>query len=450
MIVRGSGLVVLPVRTAGRNVSNTRITAWTAATAGRAAGQVRTMAGGLRPGRMELFVPTGALREGIARSFWQPNGLAGLRRFAAEAAAVEQEAGRPGRPAAAEAAAEAAAPAGAPAPVERRRRPQSLASAYLALAKPQLTALIVLTTMSSYALAPASDAAATGQLPSLLFLTAGTALTSAAANAINMGREPEFDAQMSRTRNRPIVRKTLSSAQAYAFAGVTGTVGAALLYWGVNPTTAGLAVANIALYSGLYTSLKRVSIVNTWVGAIVGAIPPLMGWAAADVAGNGWSVWTAPGAWCLAGLLYAWQFPHFNSLSYTIRNEYRAAGYQMTAWTNPALNARVSLRYSLLVVPLCLGLSYAGVTDWVFAADSTVVNAWLVAGAVAFWRKSDTATARKLFFASIIQLPVVLVLAMVHKKGLWDGVLEMAGLGPAAPAAEPAAPAAPVAQAATP
>lgn len=246
-----------------------------------------------------------------------------------------------------------------------------------------------------------------------------------------MAREPEFDGMMARTRTRPIVRGLVSTRQAVFFAAAAGTVGAVLLLYGVNEEVAALAVFNIGLYAGLYTSMKRTSILNTWVGAVVGAIPPLMGWSAA-----GGSL-DDPGAWCLAGLLYAWQFPHFNALSYNIRDEYRKAGYRMTAWVNPALNARVSLRYSVAMIPLCVGLWYYGVTDVGFVVDSTAVNAWLVVSAAQFWRdcrKVDaaglgksaaaSASARRLFWASIMQLPAVLVLAMVHKAGVWQGLYE--------------------------
>ncbi|KAK9365682.1 UbiA prenyltransferase family-domain-containing protein [Lipomyces kononenkoae] len=317
-------------------------------------------------------------------------------------------------------------------PASSQRNPPSPFRAYLQLGKPRLTALIVLSTMSAYALTPdqshAIGAAVTSlpvtSLSTLLFLTIGTTLTSASANAINMAREPLYDAMMSRTRSRPIVRGILSSRQAIRFAVLTGVVGSAALYFGVNDETAALALLNIVLYAGVYTSMKRTSILNTWVGAIVGAIPPLMGWSAA-----GGSL-LDPGAWCLAGLLYAWQFPHFNALSYPIREEYKMAGYIMTAWVNPQLNARVALRYSIAIIPLCVGLWYYGVTDKVFLADSTVLNSWLVVCAYKFWKecrgatvgKGAAASARRLFWASIWQLPIVLVLAMVHKSGLWDGL----------------------------
>ncbi|PWW78546.1 mitochondria protoheme IX farnesyltransferase [Tuber magnatum] len=304
---------------------------------------------------------------------------------------------------------------------------------YLALTKPRLTALIVLSAMAPYALFPVdpllSDIPTLSAL-TLTFLTVGTALSSSSANAFNMYLEPAYDRQMSRTRNRPLVRRLLTPRQALVFAATTGILGIGSLYAGVNPTVAALGGINIVLYAGVYTPLKRISVANTWVGAIVGGIPPLMGWAAA--AGNVQGVdstWVStlshPGGWLLAGLLFAWQFPHFNSLSWGNRDEYRQVGYQMMVWKYPALNARVALRYSLLLFPVCFGLCATGVTDVGFLVDSSVVNGWLVREAWRFYRKGgEGGNAKRLFWASVWHLPVVMGLAMVHKTGLWRGVWE--------------------------
>ena len=247
--------------------------------------------------------------------------------------------------------------------------------------------------------------------------------------------EPEHDAKMSRTRNRPIVRGLIGKRGALAFAAISGAVGLGALYYGVNPTVAFLSVLNIFLYAGVYTPMKRLSVVNTWVGALVGGIPPLMGWAAAagqSATGNGgWQELlfgdSSAGGWLLAGLLFVWQFPHFNALSWTIREEYKNAGYRMLAWTNPRMNGRVALRYSLLFVPVCVGLWWFGVTDRGFLVTSSVVNAWIVREAWRFWRREGhRGSARGLFWASVWHLPVVMVLAMVHKKGLWEGIWKSA------------------------
>lgn len=309
---------------------------------------------------------------------------------------------------------------------------KALVNPYIKLTKPNLTTLVTLSCICSYAISPYSVS-----IPELVFLTVGTTLCSGAANAINMGREPEFDRKMARTSTRPVVRGLVTPKQLFQFAAVTGAVGCTMLYLGVNPIVSALGFANIVLYAWIYTSLKRKSIINTWVGAIVGAIPPLMGWAAASPISH-------PGALCLAGLLFAWQFPHFNALSHNVAQQYKNAGYVMTAAENPRLNARVALRYSILMFPLCFGLSYYGVTDWVFQFDSAIANGWLTYLAYAFWRQQEknygggrkptpeglTAAgfhAKKLFWCSVWQLPAILVLAMLHKKGQWDRLFSYLG-----------------------
>ncbi|SCW03323.1 LAFE_0G07888g1_1 [Lachancea fermentati] len=310
---------------------------------------------------------------------------------------------------------------------------KNLIKPYIQLSKPRLTVLVMLSAICSYALSPYP-----ATVSELLSLTVGTALCSTSANAINMGREPDFDRRMVRTQARPVVRGLVTPKQAYKFATVAGTLGTFILYFGVNSTVAVLGATDIALYAWLYTSLKRKNIINTWVGAIVGAIPPLMGWAAA-------SPLTHPGGWCLAGFLYAWQFPHFNTLSHNIRNEYKNAGYVMTCWKNPKLNARVAFRYSLLMFLLCFGLSYFDVTDWYYQIDSAIVNGWMSFWAFKFWwqQRSNYSEkvlkdrvkfnkglalaniyARKTFWVSVLHLPAVLILAILHKKGRWDWLFD--------------------------
>lgn len=311
-----------------------------------------------------------------------------------------------------------------------------LFSTLLALSKPRLSMLIVLTTTSAYSLYPVPTllSPAITDTPSLsaltlLFLTVGTSLTCASANALNMLYEPKWDAMMSRTRNRPLVRGLISGRGAALFAIVAGGTGVIALYYGVNPTVAFLGGFNIFLYAGVYTPMKRISVVNTWVGAIVGGIPPLMGWAAAaGQTATGEGTWRDLllgeqnlGGWLLASLLFAWQFPHFMALSWGIREEYKNAGYRMLAWTNSKMNGRVALRYSLLFMPICFALCYTGVTEWSFAIASTPVNLWILREAWKFWRLDGyKGSARSLFWASVWHLPVVMVLAMVEKKGMWQ------------------------------
>ncbi|KAJ5622297.1 hypothetical protein N7528_005529 [Penicillium herquei] len=316
-------------------------------------------------------------------------------------------------------------------------------AAFLALTKPRLSFLIVLTTTSAYGMYPISslltlDPAMT-PLPTLststltfIYLTAGTFLSCCSANTLNMMFEPKYDALMARTRNRPLVRGLVSRRAALLFAIGTAVSGLGLLYIGTNPTTTALSAANLFLYAFVYTPLKRIHVINTWVGAIVGGIPPLMGWVAAagQTATTGHDTWrdmlfseNSIGGWLLGGILFAWQFPHFNALSHLIRDDYKGAGYRMLCWVNPKQNARVALRYSLLMFPISIGLWWVGVVGNGFLVGSTFANGWLVREAYQFWRHTGMqGSARGLFWASIWQLPILLVGGLVTKKGLWDGV----------------------------
>jgi heme o synthase len=321
---------------------------------------------------------------------------------------------------------------------------------YLSLSKPRLSFLIVLTSTAAYSLYPIPDILTTASLASttttlsastltLAYLTTGTFLSSASANTLNMLFEPKYDALMTRTRNRPLVRKLVTPTSASLFAFTTGLTGLTLLYLGTNPTVAALSALNILLYAGIYTPMKRISVLNTWVGAIVGGIPPLMGWAAAagqsaTAEHHSWQdlLFTeeALGGWLLAALLFAWQFPHFNALSHSIKDEYRNAGYRMLAWTNPAMNGRVALRYSLLLFPISAALCWAGVVNNGFLVLSSVCNLWISREAYRFWSKGGAGgSARGLFWASIWSLPLLMVGGLVCKKGVWDGVFDQ-GVSP--------------------
>ncbi|KAH9945491.1 protoheme IX farnesyltransferase [Epithele typhae] len=316
--------------------------------------------------------------------------------------------------------------------------PRKLARVYVQLAKGNLTVLVVLTAMSGVAMCPLP-----ASLPVLLSTAVGTALCSASANAFNQIQEVPYDAQMARTRNRPLVRHAISPLHATGFALATGLAGPALLWTMTNPVTAALGAANIALYAGAYTYLKRKSIANTWVGAVVGGIPPLMGWTACGgallpssldsfhlvlpsflgstptaVADAMLAVENPLAPLALFLLLYSWQFPHFNGLSHLVREAYAQAGYRMLCVLNPHKNALVALRHALLLVPATSVLMpLSGLTTWAFALTSLVPHAVCVNAAWKFYRQGGEKQARKVFHYSIWYLPVLMGLMMFHKRG---------------------------------
>lgn len=258
--------------------------------------------------------------------------------------------------------------------------------------------------MAGYAVAPAPF-----EITTFLMCSAGTGLLSSAANSINQFFEVPFDAQMSRTKNRVLVKGYLTPLHAVGFAIGASISGLGLLYYGCNGLTAALGATNLILYTLIYTPMKRYSILNTWVGSIVGAIPPMMGWAAC--AGD-----IGAGAWILGGLLYAWQFPHFNALSWNLRPDYSRAGYRMMAVTNPALCRRVALRYTGIITGLSLAAPFLDVTNYWFALETLPLNGYFAYLAWNFYQKSDSGSSRKLFRFSLLHLPILMVLFLVNKK----------------------------------
>ncbi|KAI8904742.1 protoheme IX farnesyltransferase [Gorgonomyces haynaldii] len=257
--------------------------------------------------------------------------------------------------------------------------------------------------MAGFALAPG------GSTLSLLWTTCGTGLCVASANAINQWIETPYDAQMQRTRNRVLVRHSLTPTRAFLFGLSSGVAGCSILACFVNPITAVMGGLNIVLYTMVYTPMKRTTIANTWAGAVVGAIPPMMGWTA--VTGM-----LDPGAWLIGFLLYAWQFPHFNALAWNLRPDYSKAGYRMMAVTHPQLNTRVALRYALLMFPLSASCTYFGLTSLYFLGTSSCINGYMAWCAYRFWKDPNEKTARTLFFSSLVHLPVFLALMIVHKE----------------------------------
>ncbi|KAF3704201.1 Protoheme IX farnesyltransferase, mitochondrial [Channa argus] len=275
---------------------------------------------------------------------------------------------------------------------------------YAKLAKIKLTALVVATAAAGYAMAPVPFD------PVIFFVSSlGTGLASCSANSINQYIEVPFDSNMNRTKNRPLVRGQISPLHAVSFALACGVPGVALLTLAVNPLTGFLGALNIFLYTCCYTPLKRLSITNTWVGAVVGAIPPVMGWTAATGC-------LEPGALLLGGFLYSWQFPHFNALSWNLREDYSRGGYRMMSVTHPGMCKRVALRHSLGLIGLSTLAPMLDVTTWTFPIISLPINLYITYLAFRFYHKAERSSARKLFFCSLWHLPMLLLLALTCKK----------------------------------
>jgi heme o synthase len=233
----------------------------------------------------------------------------------------------------------------------------------------------------------------------------------ASANTFNQILEIKHDAKMSRTNNRPLVKSRISKTHALNFGLITGAFGPMLLYSDVTLLPAFLGCSNILLYALIYTPLKRYSTWNTFVGSIVGAIPPLIGYTALSHSIDANSL-------LLASILFTWQFPHFNALSHSIRHEYQKAGYHMLASKNPQLNASIAFLTSMSLIPICVGMSLNGLTDNLFMLTSMGPNLWMSYWAYKFWRQKEQRdkNAKRLFYASLFHLPMIILLMMYHKR----------------------------------
>nr|XP_005495158.1 protoheme IX farnesyltransferase, mitochondrial isoform X2 [Zonotrichia albicollis] len=291
---------------------------------------------------------------------------------------------------------------------EMKLRLDDLPGILARLSKIKLTALVVSTASTGFAMAPVPF-----ELTCFLLASLGTGLASCAANSINQFFEVPFDSNMNRTKNRPLVRGQISPLLAVCFAACCGIPGVALLTLGVNPLTGALGAFNIFLYTCCYTPLKRMSIANTWVGAVVGAIPPIMGWTAATGSLDA-------GALLLGGILYSWQFPHFNALSWGLREDYSRGGYCMMSVTHPGLCRRVALRHCLALIGLSAVAPVLNITTWTFPIISLPINLYISYLGFRFYRDADRSSSRKLFFCSLWHLPLLLLVMFTCKKSVLE------------------------------
>nr|KJB37756.1 hypothetical protein B456_006G218900 [Gossypium raimondii] len=214
---------------------------------------------------------------------------------------------------------------------------------YWELSKARLSMLVVATSGTGYVLGSGNAV----DLAGLCYTCAGTMMVAASANSLNQVFEINNDAKMKRTRLRPLPSGRIAIPHAVTWASSVGFAGTALLACKANMLAAGLAASNLVLYAFVYTPLKQVHPVNTWVGAVVGAIPPLLGWAAASgqISLNGL---------ILPAALYFWQIPHFMALAYLCRDDYAAGGYRMFSLADASgrRTAAVAFRNCLYLIPL--------------------------------------------------------------------------------------------------
>ena len=274
------------------------------------------------------------------------------------------------------------------------------------LIKARLTLLVLLTTLVGYYLGSDSPVEYLRMLHTLF----GTALVAAGAAALNQLIEREHDARMRRTENRPLPSRRITPNSVLLLGVLLSVTGLAWLLFTVNALTAFLGAVTLASYLFVYTPLKRLTVLNTAVGAIPGALPPLMGWTAAT------NTVSAPG-WALFAILFFWQMPHFMAIAWLYREDYSRAGYRMLSGMDPdgRRTAASAIRNTIALLVISLFPFLLHLTGRIYLFGALALGLAFLICAVSFARALTPRAARQLFFASILYLPLLLGLLVVDK-----------------------------------
>ncbi len=289
---------------------------------------------------------------------------------------------------------------------------------YLLLIKPSLSIMVVFSSVMSFMLTPGikeytSDSERWWYV---LMLFVGGMLVTGSANAINQVSEKDTDAMMKRTAKRPVAAGRMSVTEGWAFAIITGIAGVFILGHFFNGLTAGLAAFSLFLYAFIYTPLKKINSIAVLVGAIPGALPCLIGWAA----GNND---LAMGGWILFAFQFFWQFPHFWAIAWVAHKDYSAAGFKLLpSEKGPTkFTAMQTVLYSLLMIPATVApyytgmCSYADVKGIIGLSLVLLSNIFLLYRCISLYKNMDVSAARKVMFGSYIYLPVVMLAWLLSK-----------------------------------
>ncbi len=290
---------------------------------------------------------------------------------------------------------------------ETTTEPQSLASDLAELVKARLSLLVLSTTLVGFLLGQGRSPISWIDLSATLI---GTALSACGAAALNQWWERDVDALMRRTRTRPLPAGRMHPTDALLFGIFFSVFGIACLAF-VNPLAASLAAATVIVYVLIYTPLKRISSINTLVGAVPGALPPLIGWIAATGQAN------LPG-WVLFAILWFWQMPHFLAIAWMYREEYAAAGFIFITGhdTNGGATSRQAVLYALCLLPVSLVPAFIGLNTPAYFIGALGLGAAFGALAIRFALRRTRDAARVLFFGSIIYLPLLLALLVATRR----------------------------------
>jgi len=283
---------------------------------------------------------------------------------------------------------------------------KSWLAVYADLTKARLTFLVLLTTLVGFYLGYR------GPVNYLLMLNTilGTALVASGASALNQLLEREHDAKMRRTRNRPLPTGRLQPTTVMIFGGVCSCAGLLYLALAVNLITSVIGAISLLSYLFIYTPLKRMTWLNTAIGAIPGALPPLMGWTAArgELSGEGWA---------LFAILAFWQLPHFLAIAWIYREEYAKAGFVMLPVIDPdgQRTARQAVSHTLGLLPISLCPFVFKMAGAAYLFGAFALGLAFIWFAVQFARHLTVTRARHLFLVSILYLPLLLVVMVLDK-----------------------------------
>ena len=283
---------------------------------------------------------------------------------------------------------------------------RSRANDFVALAKPRLNVLVVASSLAGYVMADGDMSNAVR----VVFTVIGTALVAGGASAFNQVIERNPDSLMRRTRLRPVPDGRLQPGESLVFATALSVFGLLILAAGVNVLSATVALSTLLTYALIYTPLKRRSPFSTVVGAIPGALPPVIGWAAAR---GGLS----QGAWVLFGIVFLWQLPHFLAIAWIYREDYARAGFPMLPVIEPdgRSTGRQAVFYCAALLPVSLAPTLVGMTNTAYFVAALVLGLLFLGLTLKFARTRALTDARRLFFGSIIYLPILWILMIVFR-----------------------------------
>ncbi len=267
--------------------------------------------------------------------------------------------------------------------------------------------MVVFSAVISYLLAPNIVGL---NVKMILLLFVGGFLVTGSANTINQVVEKDTDAGMKRTAKRPVASGRMSVTEGWAFAVITGALGIFIMWYFFNFLSAGLSAFSLFLYAFIYTPLKKVNSISVLVGAVPGALPCLIGWAAGHDALDA-------GGWALFSIQFFWQFPHFWAIAWIAHKDYSGVGFKLLpSVAGPTKYSAIqSIIYSLLLIPVGVLPYFFEMSGWVSLIIVFIANLFMIWQCIRLYRDMEIKAARRVMFSSYIYLPVVLLALLADK-----------------------------------